>query len=249
MKRSLHILSLTALIATASVITTLAITPAQANKRASIETGDIAYVDVFTLVDRALSAEDKTAARDNFNVKSTKTISGLQQQLQGLQTKLTGMTKDDPNAGATYQQYQQLQYQLDSTSKQINSDYQTLIANQIAGAYNEIYIASNEIGHQEGFTFVFATRSDGELVQKDTITGITQEILARPLMTPPTGVDLTEQVRVKLGYPEKAPKPDADAQPDAQPDAQKATPSGDADESDGDADNDANKKDKDDDND
>jgi len=212
MKRPLQIFSLTALIAAASIITAVVITPANANKRASIEASDIAFVDVFTLVDRALSADDMSTARNDFNAKSTQSISGIQQQLQMLQTQLSTMQQDDPTAGDLYKQYQQLQYQLDNASTQINSDYQKLIANQIATAYSAIYGAANEIGHAQGFTFIFATRSDGELVQKDTITGITQEILARPLMTPPTGVDLTEEVRVKLGYPEKEAATTDDAQ-------------------------------------
>ena len=37
-------------------------------------------------------------------------------------------------------------------------------------------------------------------------------------MTPPTGVDITELVRVKLGYPEKAPEPIiAEPTPEAEP--------------------------------
>jgi Skp family chaperone for outer membrane proteins len=206
MKRTTHLLTLTTLVM-AAVIITMIVSPADANKRYAIESGDIAYVDVFNLIDKALLAEDMANARAEFNTDSTEVITSLQGQLQALQTQLSTMTQTDPNAATAYQQYQTVQSQLDNASRQINEAYQTLIAQQIAQGYTEIYAAANEIGEQEGFSFVFATRSDGELIQIDTITGITQEILARPLMTPAGGVDLTELVRVKLGYPEKAPEP------------------------------------------
>lgn len=206
MKRTTHLLTMTTLVL-AAIIITMAASPADASKRYAIESGDIAYVDVFNLIDKALLADDMASARVEFNTKSTEAITSLQQQLQSLQTQLSTMTQDDPNAAGTYQQYQTVQAQLDGASRQINETYQTLIAQQIAAGYSEIYEAANEIAQKEGFSFVFATRADGELIQTDTITGITQEILARPLMTPVGGVDLTELVRIELGYPEKAPEP------------------------------------------
>ncbi len=207
MKRSMHSLTLTGLIAGAAIIVAMIVSPADGNKSYSIEAGDIAFVDVFDLIDKALLVEDKAKAREEFNSKSTLEIEGLNQQLQGLETQLSSMTQNDPNAMATYQEHQSVSAKLDSRSRQINVEYQTLIAVQISDGYAEIYAAANEVGTEEGFAFVFASRSNGELVQTETITGITQEILARPLMTPPSGVDLTELVRVKLGYPEAAPEP------------------------------------------
>lgn len=193
-----------------TIVATLLVSPAGANKGFSVETGDIAFVDVFYLVDKALLTEDRLADRDSFNAQATETITELNGQLESLQAQLSTMQQTDPNAANVYQQYQSVNAQLDTVSRQINEGYQTLIAQQIAESYQEIYAASNEIGSQEGFTFVFATRTDGELIQTDTITGITQEILARPLMTPPDAVELTELVRLKLNYPEQAPVTEAD---------------------------------------
>jgi len=206
MKRTTQLFTLTTAIL-ATIIITMVVSPADASKRYAIETGDIAFVDVFKLIDKALLGDEKFNERTDFNTKSSEAIGGLQGQLSALQTQLGQMDQTDPNAAATYQQYQQVSQQLDNASNQINNAYQTLIAQQLASAYSEIYAAANTIGTENGYTFVFATRSDGELIQTDSITGITQEILARPMMTPPAGVDITELVRVKLGYPEKAPEP------------------------------------------
>ncbi|MBL4697822.1 MAG: OmpH family outer membrane protein [Phycisphaerales bacterium] len=206
MKRTTQLFTLTTAIL-ATIIITMIVSPAQATKRYTIEAGDIAFVDVFKLIDKALIAEEKAAVRDVFNTKSNELVTGLQAQLASLETSLSTMQQNDPAAANAYADYQTATGQLQTATQQINNAYQTLIAQQLASAYTEIYAAANEIGSQEGYAFVFATRTDGELIQTDTITGVTQEILARPLMTPPGGVDITELVRVKLGYPEKAPEP------------------------------------------
>tara|TARA_R110002073_G_scaffold1715_1_gene12217 strand:- start:98740 stop:99441 length:702 start_codon:yes stop_codon:yes gene_type:complete len=202
MKRTTHFLSMTTLVL-AAIIITMIVSPADANKRSTIESGDIAFVDVFKLVDLALSSEEMTLVRDDFNIKASQAIASIEAQLQTLQTEMGAMAQNDPSAATKYNEFQQLQGQLNNTSQQISDSYQTLIAQQISQGYEAIYAASNEIGTQEGFAFVFSTRTTGELIQTDTITGITQEILARPLMTPPASTDLTELVRIKLGYAEK----------------------------------------------
>ena len=206
MKRTTQLFTLTtAMLAT--IIITMVVSPADASKRYTIESGDIAFVDVFNLIDKALMDEEKAAVRDQFNIKSNELIAGLQAQKTSLETQLSTMQQNDPAAATAYADYQTATGQLQTATQQINNAYQTLIAQQLAAAYTEIYASANEVGSQEGYAFVFATRSDGELIQTDNITGVTQEILARPLMTPPSGVDITELVRIKLGYPEKAPEP------------------------------------------
>lgn len=192
--------------ATLTILVGLAIFAPRANATRSlgVESGDIAFVDVFTLIDRALSTDTLIQERADFEIQSNDAMSGMQQQLMGLQAELGAMQPDDPNAGQLYQQYQQIQSNLQRASQQASADYQGLIAEQISKAYTEIYTGTNEIAGEMGYTFVFASRSNGELIQTDTINGITQEILARPLVTPPSGVDITEAVRVKLGYPEEA---------------------------------------------
>lgn len=177
---------------------------AQATRSVGMDMGQIGSIDVFALVDRALSTDDMVTARQNYENQTNAGLEQLQAQFMQVQNQLSTMSADDPNAQTMYNQYQQLQQQMQMQSQQASAGYQTLIAKQIATAYEAIYAAANEVGMEQGYAFVFATRSDGELLQTETITGITQEILARPLMTPPSATDLTELVRVKLGYPEKA---------------------------------------------
>lgn len=186
---------------------------ANADRSFGFAQGDIASIDVFALVDRALSTDDMAQARRDFEEESNAALGAIQQRFIELQNQLNNMAQDDPAGGQVFQQYQQVQRQLQQASQQASAEYQMLIAEQIAEAYRAIYSAVNELAGEHGYVYVFATRSDGELLQTDTITGITQEILARPLVTPPATTDLTEQVRVKLGYPEEVAEDIEDVSP------------------------------------
>jgi TolA-binding protein len=160
---------------------------ADANRFQGLDSGNMASVDVFALIDRDSNAK----------------IDEIQQQLMAIQQEASTLQENDPKLQSMVQQYQQLNSILQGQSQQASQAYQELIAKQIAAAYSEIYSAVNEVADAEGYDFVFATRSTSELLQTDTITGVTQEILARPMLTPRSAVDLTEIVRVKLGYPEE----------------------------------------------
>jgi septal ring factor EnvC (AmiA/AmiB activator) len=114
---------------------------------------------------------------------------------------MAGISQDDPQAAQLYSQYQQVNQAIQQTTNQINANYQQLLATQIADAYKTIHAATNEVSAEQGYTFVFATRRGADLVQTTTLTGVTQEILARPLVTPPEAVDITDTIRLHLSLP------------------------------------------------
>lgn len=175
--------------------------PAMGTKTVATAQGDIGLVDIYHLVDILIMSDEASQERTDFETKSSQAITALEQQLIGIQTQMSQITQDDPQSGQLYNQYQQVTQQIQQTTNQINAGYQQLLAMQIADAYKTIHAATNEISAQEGYTFVLATRRGADLVQTTTLTGVTQEILARPLITPPEAVDLTESIRLHLGLP------------------------------------------------
>jgi Skp family chaperone for outer membrane proteins len=175
--------------------------PAVGTKTTSIGQGDIGVVDVYSLVDILIMSEEASQQRSDFESRSNATITEYEQRLIGIRAQMSTMTQDDPNSGQLYAQYQQVTQQIQQATNQINEGYQVLLANQIADAYKTIHAAVNEIAGDQGYTFVLATRRGADLVQTSSLTGVTQEILARPLVTPPEAVDMTESVRIHLGLP------------------------------------------------
>lgn len=196
--RSLSIMILLAAFVVAGSIWTR---PAMGTKALTAGQGEIGVVDIYNLVDIMIVSDDASNQRAQFEQQSGMQIQAFEQQLLGIQTQMSTLSQDDPQAAALYAQYQQVTGQIQQATNKINSDYQALLANQIAEAYKTIHAAVNEVASQEGYTWVFTTRRGADLIQTTTLTGVTQEILARPLVTPPDAADLTDSVRVYLGLP------------------------------------------------
>jgi len=201
MTRPSSLISLSILIGAVAVAGVLITRPAQATRAQDAGHGAVAYVDMYDLVDIVIMGDESTKARTEFEARSQNRISGLEQQLTSMQQQLQGLDPQGAEATEIYGQYQQLAQMYQQTQNSINQQYQELLAGQIAGAYTEIHASVNEVAADQGYTFVLATRRGTDLVQTSTLTGVTQEILARPLVSNPDGVDLTDRVREHLGLP------------------------------------------------
>lgn len=194
-------LSLTILIAAFMVAGSIWARPAMGTKSLTAAQGEVGVVDIYHLVDILIMSDEASDERAAFESNSSNQITAFEQQLLGIQTQMSTISQDDPQAAQLYSQYQQVTQAIQQTTNQINADYQSLLAQQIADAYETIHAAVNVIALEQNYTFVIATRRGADLIQTNTLTGVTQEILARPLVTPPESADLTESVRMHLGLP------------------------------------------------
>lgn len=175
--------------------------PAAGTKNLTIGQGEIGVIDIYHLVDILIMSDDASNERAQFEADGNAQITQYEQQLIGIQTQMQGISQDDPRAAKLISDYQRVNQQIQQATNQINSTYQQLLASQIADAYVSIHTATNEVSDEQGYTFVFSTRRGTDLVQTSTLTGVTQEILARPLVTPPSAVDITDAVRIHMGLP------------------------------------------------
>jgi Skp family chaperone for outer membrane proteins len=207
---------------------------AEAERRAPVVDQGIAFVDVFGLVDQIVMGAEPTAARVAFESQTQQQAEALQARNQEIQ-RIAQANPEDPNLenlGAEFQQNNQLMQNLFQSYQE---DLQTLIAGQIAAGYKQVYAAAEAVAAESGIDFVFATRPGSDLLQTDSITGVAQEILARPLIAPAASIDLTAKVRDKLGLPEpteedasilegEVPTPTPDAESAGEPDAPAGEP-------------------------
>jgi len=201
MNRSTRVLAVSLVVALAALALSVFTSPVRATRTAQPDTSDIGSVDAFALIDIGIMTDGLLSARDEFTAKGDTALNPLYQQDSMLKNQLSTMDPNDPQGGQIYQQYQANLNQIQQTTQQINAGYQQLIASQIADLYKKVYAAANEVADEHGYSYVFVTRATDELIQTDTIQGVTQEILARPLVTPKDNTDLTELVRVKLEFP------------------------------------------------
>jgi hypothetical protein len=201
MNRSVQMMSLALVVASATFALTMFTAPVQATRAATLEPSEIGSVDTFTLLDIGIMSEERESVRTEYSVKGDQTLTPLYENDASYKQQLNNMDPNDPVGGQIYQQYQANLNQLQQMTQQINAGYQELISRQIAEVYKEVYAATGEVAAEHGYVYVYSTRMDSELLQIDSIQGVTQEILSRPLLTPAAATDLTELVRVKLGLP------------------------------------------------
>jgi Skp family chaperone for outer membrane proteins len=229
MSRPMQTLTLGVALGAAVMAGTFFASTADANRAVAPYEHGIGYVDVFGLVDQIVLQPEATAARVAFEAQGQTAAQSLQQEAMALQGQLQGMDQNDPAGGEVYMQAQMKQQELQNFYQEYQAGMQSLIAGQIGDAYKQVHAAAKAVAAEQGVTFVFATRPDSDLLQTDSISGVAQEILARPLIAPAASTDLTALVRANLGLPEpteEAPvtEPAQDAgQPDAQPADQPAT--------------------------
>lgn len=174
---------------------------AEAERRMPVADRGIAFVDVFALVDLIVMGSEPTAARVAFEAEAQQQVQALQARNEEIQ-QIAQANPEDPNLenlGAEFQQNNQL---MQNIFQNYQDDLQSLIAGQIAAGYKQVYAAAEIVAAESGIDFVFATRPGADLLQTDSISGVAQEILARPLIAPAASLDLTAQVRAKLGLPE-----------------------------------------------
>jgi hypothetical protein len=201
MNRPNKVLAFSLIIALTALTLSVFVSPVRATRAAQPESSEIGSVDAFSIIDLGIMSDDLLEARDEYSAQGDATLNPLYMQDQALKTQLGAMDPNDPQSGQVYQQYQSNLNQIQQMTQQINAGYQQLIASQIAELYKRVYAAANEIADERGYKFVFVTRANDELIQVDSIQGVTQEILARPLVTPGDNTDITELVREKLGFP------------------------------------------------
>ncbi len=202
MNRSVQMFSFAILLAVAVFAVTVFTSPATATRSYGLfEDSTMGSVDSFTLIDIGIQTEARIAQRDAYTAQGDAVLTPMFKRDAELRAQLSGLAQNDPMGGQLYQEYQMLNQQIEQQTQQVNAGYQELIAAQIVELYKEVHAATNEVAIENGYSYVFSTRVDSEFSQTDSIQGVTQEVLSRPLVVMPEATDLTELVRVKLGLP------------------------------------------------
>lgn len=201
MSRSIQTLTLGVALGAAAFAGATFVKQADATRHMAVADHSIGFVDVFGLVDQLVMGEEPTAARVAFESSAQQRVEALQARNAEIQ-QIAQANPEIPNMEDLVAEFQMNQQQMQSIFQSYQEDLQALIASQIADGYKKVYEAAKAVAGESGTGFVFATRPDSNLLQTESITGVAQEILARPLIAPAASIDLTGKVRAKLGLPE-----------------------------------------------
>lgn len=215
MSTKLQTMTLGLALAAAGLAGAAFVQPADANRVTQPTGQGIAYVDVFGLIDEVIKGEAYETARDDFDTAQQAELSQMQTQMQAVQSQIQLADPNAPETQGLYAQAQQMQQRMQQFYQNYQNSMQQLIGTQIAEAYALIYDAAGAESAEQGIHFLFATRPGSDLLV-DSLTGVAQEILARPLVAPSEALDITADIRERMGLPDPA---EADADAEAQPDA------------------------------
>ncbi len=204
------------------------VTRAGADRAVAAYEHGMAFVDVFGLIDEIVKGDEYEAARTEFDDEQQQQLTAMQTQMQALQAQLQTATPNTPEAQGIQQQGMQLQQQMQQFYQNYQNGLEMLVGQQIADAYRLIYSAAEAEAAEQGISFLFASRPDDDLLV-DSLSGVAQEILARPLVAPAASIDLTASVRERLGLPEPTEQAD-DASDDTTPEEADQPAGGDADD-------------------
>lgn len=161
----------------------------------------LATVDVITLLQEMLRTPEYFDPREESKTRSEGELKQLENEVRRLDGELRLVTPEERARGQQlYNDLQAKQRQYQQLAEQRVREFQSLSGEQAAEAYARIHAAATRVGMREGYTHVLMSRPGAALEETDTITMVTQGILARPVLMFPEADDLTDRVRQELGY-------------------------------------------------
>mgnify|MGYP001239187459 CR=1 FL=1 len=188
----------------------------------------IATADVLTLVEKLASSDRYLPAREE-KVKSLRApIDLLQKELDELRTKITAIPdfQNSAEAQPLIQQFQTKSQNMQTLQQTAQSEAEGFNTAQLQEAYRIVIETTTQIANSKGYTHVISTKLPENALTSNNVTGLLQEMLARPVVKAPAADDITEDVvkelkleNVKTGPASAVPGPAAPAAPAPSPDA------------------------------
>jgi hypothetical protein len=205
----------------AGAATTMLLTPSPAVAQAGASTSAqrIATLDALAVVERMILSERYKPARDKVTEEKNVKLKVLSDSLRGVEERAKGLAQDSPELQALAQEYQQTSQRLQDAERQAVGELDVFNAEQIAEAYRLVVEAANTMAASKGYTHVVQTRIGDVKFRSKNVTGIIQEVLARPVIQSPTADDITQALITQFGVENVSIEPEAIAAPNAVPGA------------------------------
>lgn len=162
----------------------------------------IAVVDVLGVMEQMLGEAVYSVPRDAMLGQLSQGVMGAEAEFNALLQELQATDQMAPRWQELYQRTQQAQGQLQEVSGYANDEFNRFNAGQAAVAYALVIEAANAVGDRLSVDFIVASRLGVDIPDPQALAGITQEILARPMIRAGAERNLTDQVRQELGLPD-----------------------------------------------
>lgn len=175
---------------------------ADARPAAPGEAARIAVLDPVFLVRAALATEenvDRLIARQQEFVNE---LTPLQAEAQTAIQELQQIgSPQDPNAQQAFQRAQRAEQRFQQARQQADQAFGQFSAELAREAYETIRREVQALAAERGYEYVLSSRLSGDLLTQGGLGGLSDEILARPVMVFPEAANITEEIRRRLDLP------------------------------------------------
>ena len=162
----------------------------------------IATCDIIALAERLYDTAAFFAPRQSKNEELKEPLMPLQRNLEALKAELQGADPSKPENVAKNQEAQAKYSEYQSRVKQASEEFAKFASKQFTEAYAAVKASVAKVAAERGYTHVIASR-DGPLEPIPDAARLHDDVITRPVILQPEGSDITEDVRLAMGLPEK----------------------------------------------
>ncbi|CAG0954823.1 hypothetical protein PHYC_00404 [Phycisphaerales bacterium] len=200
-------------------------TPAVAQNSSSAGAAPIrlATADILGVTDRLLQTDKYISAHRTHAETLNRTLAlatdPMKIELENLSTQYRSLADSSPERTKIEEAFNEKKKQFDNETQRALMQDEIFKASQAGEVYRLVAEAADTMGTDLGYTHVVATRSGPIAIRSNNVSGVLQEMLARPVIKGIAADDLTERLMKRFGLeepPKAAPVPE---QPPATPPA------------------------------
>lgn len=159
----------------------------------------IAVVSLMKIADELMDSSRYKPERDELDETINKElIRPAIEALQDLEKKIQGAGEQSPEFPAMRNEYVRLRQELTRKQQEAAQKAEALVGEQLKACFQMVRDSAAAIAEKKGFTYVMSSMRPDDKFQNGPVQATIRDVLARPMLVFPKGVDITEDVRDDL---------------------------------------------------
>lgn len=159
----------------------------------------LAVCALYKIADELMDTDRFKPDRVEFeNQLRDETLRPMVDQLKELQKRLESMDQKDSEFPETRERFFRLQSLAQRTTQEIGQKVERKVAEQLKECYALARASAVAIAEEKGFNYVIASNAPDDELEAETVVALVRDMLSRPVLHSPKGVDISDDVRQDL---------------------------------------------------
>lgn len=175
--------------------------PARANASAAEESVEprIAVVSLMKISDDLMDSDRFKPARTELDETVNKElIRPVLEQLQAVEKKVKESNPEAPEMNGLREEYFKLRGELQAKQREAAQRAEKLVSEQLKQCFDLVRESAAAIAEKRGFNYVVSSMRSDDKFQDGPVQATVRDMLSRPMVVFPKGVDITDDVREDL---------------------------------------------------